>query len=38
MGQHVHGWAYDLRHGLLKDLEVDPADEPAHSIYNLDNL
>jgi carbonic anhydrase len=38
MGAHVHGWAYDLRHGLLKDLEIDPDDQPAHGIYHLDNL
>lgn len=38
MADHVHGWAYDLRHGLLKDLEIDPADEPARSIYDLDGL
>ena len=38
MGDHVHGWAYDLRHGLLKDLEIDPADEPARRIYDLDHL
>jgi carbonic anhydrase len=38
MGEHVHGWAYDLRHGLLKDLEIDPADEPAHGVYHFDNL
>jgi len=38
MGEHVHGWAYDLRHGLLEDLEIDPADEPARNIYDLENL
>ncbi len=38
MGAHVHGWAYDLRHGLLKDLEIDPADESARRIYHLDGL
>ena len=38
MGEHVHGWAYDLRHGLLKDLLIDPADEPARTIYDLDGL
>ncbi|MGA7758827.1 MAG: carbonic anhydrase [Ilumatobacteraceae bacterium] len=38
MGNHVHGWAYDLRHGLLKDLQIDPADEPARNIYELDGL
>ena len=38
MGAHVHGWVYDLRHGLLRDLEIDPADEPARAIYELDGL
>jgi carbonic anhydrase len=38
MGEHVHGWVYDLRHGLLTDLDIDPADEPARSIYELDGL
>jgi carbonic anhydrase len=38
MREHVHGWAYDLRRGLLKDLEIDPEDEPAHGIYHFDNL
>jgi len=38
MGAHVDGWAYDLHHGLLKDLKIDPADEPARRIYDLDNL
>jgi carbonic anhydrase len=38
MGAHVHGWAYDLRRGLLKDLDIDPADQPAHHMYHLDNL
>lgn len=36
MANHVHGWAYDIRRGLLKDLEVDPADEPARYIYDID--
>ena len=35
---HVHGWVYDLRRGLLNDLEIDPADEPARGVYELDNL
>jgi len=34
----LHGWVYDLRHGLLTDLEIDPADEPARGIYELDGL
>jgi len=38
MGAPVHGWVYDLRHSLLKDLEIDPADEPARRIFDLDNL
>jgi carbonic anhydrase len=38
MGEHVHGWVYDLRHGLLTDLEIDPADEPARRSYELDGL
>ena len=38
MVDHVHGWAYDLRRGLLKDLLIDPADQPARSIYELDGL
>ncbi len=38
MGNHVHGWVYDLRHGLLNDLRIDPADEPARRIYDLENL
>jgi len=29
---------YDLRHGLLKDLEIDPADEPSRRIYDPENL
>ncbi len=38
MDKHIHGWAYDIRHGLLKDLEIDPADEPARDIYHFDGL
>lgn len=38
MGAHVHGWVYELRHGLLRDLQIDPADEPARAIYELDGL
>jgi carbonic anhydrase len=25
---HVHGWVYDLKEGLLRDLEVDPDADP----------
>ncbi len=35
---HVHGWVYDIRHGLLNDLCIDPADESARSLYELDDL
>jgi carbonic anhydrase len=35
---HVHGWVYDLRHGLLRDLMIDPAEEPARAIFELDGL
>ncbi|MGB0114199.1 MAG: carbonic anhydrase [Ilumatobacteraceae bacterium] len=38
MKDHVHGWAYDIRKGLLTDLQVDPNDEPARHIYELDGL
>jgi carbonic anhydrase len=38
MGAHVHGWVYDIRQGLLHDLEVDPDDQPAGRIYRLDGL
>lgn len=35
---HVHGWVYDIRQGVLTDLEIDPADEPARGIYTLEGL
>jgi hypothetical protein len=38
MRDHVHGWVYDLRRGLLEDLLIDPAEEPARSIYHLEGL
>ena len=38
MGSHIHGWAYDIRRGVLKDLKIDPAEESARGIYILDNL
>ena len=31
-------WSYDLRHGLLEDLEIDPADEPTWGVYDLEGL
>jgi carbonic anhydrase len=34
---HVHGWVYDIRDGLLRDLEVDPElDFVGHEIYDYD--
>jgi carbonic anhydrase len=34
---HVHGWVYDIRDGLLRDLEVDPESEFAgHEIYDYE--
>jgi carbonic anhydrase len=38
MRNHVHGWVYDLRRGLLNDLLIDPADESARNIYDLEGL
>jgi carbonic anhydrase len=38
MKDHVHGWVYDIRQGLLHDLEIDPADETARRIYEIEGL
>ncbi len=38
MASHVHGWAYDIRKGLLKDLEITTADQPSLAIYDFKNL
>jgi carbonic anhydrase len=38
MRAHVHGWVYDIRQGLLRDLMIDPGDEPASWIYELNGL
>lgn len=35
---HVHGWVYDIHHGLLTDLEIDPAEETASHIYEFGGL
>lgn len=36
---HVHGWVYDLRDGLLRDLQVDPEREfPGLHLYDYDDL
>ena len=35
---HVHGWVYDIRQGLLHDLRIDPADESARHVYEIDGL
>lgn len=37
-GAHVHGWVYDIRKGLLHDLDVDPSDESARHVYKFDYL
>ncbi|MEM8904315.1 MAG: carbonic anhydrase [Actinomycetota bacterium] len=35
----VHGWVYDLEHGLIRDLRIDPAtDFDAVSLYDYDDL
>jgi len=31
--QHVHGWVYDIREGLLRDLEVDPDHRDDRGVY-----
>jgi carbonic anhydrase len=34
---HVHGWVYDIRDGLLRDLCIDPeVDFVGHEIYNYE--
>jgi len=34
---HIHGWVYDIRDGLLRDLEIDPeVDFDGHEIYDYD--
>jgi carbonic anhydrase len=36
---HVHGWVYDIREGLLRDLEIDPESEfDGGRIYLYDDL
>jgi len=36
---HIHGWAYDLRDGLINDLNVTfTSPEDLHSVYHFDNL
>lgn len=36
---HVHGWVYDIRDGLLKDLNIDPErDFDGHGIYDYKDL
>jgi carbonic anhydrase len=36
---HVHGWVYDIRDGVLRDLEIDPDDDfEAHAIYDYTEL
>ncbi len=36
---HVHGWVYDIRDGLLRDLAIDPdRDFEGHEIFNYRDL
>ena len=36
---HVHGWVYDIRDGVLRDLEIDPErDFDGHDIYDYCDL
>lgn len=38
-GAHVHGWVFDIRTGLLRDLHVDPAaDLAASAVYRYDDV
>jgi carbonic anhydrase len=38
-GLQIHGWVYELEHGLINDLCIDPdGDFDALAIYNYDNL
>lgn len=35
----MHGWVYDLREGLLRDLEIDPErDFDGRRIYDYDDV
>jgi len=34
---HVHGWVYDIRDGVLRDLQIDPEkDFPDHDLYDYE--
>jgi carbonic anhydrase len=33
--EHVHGWVYDIREGLLRDLDVDPRHRSDLDVYSL---
>jgi carbonic anhydrase len=33
VAEHVHGWVYDIREGLLRDLQVDPSHRGELNVY-----
>jgi carbonic anhydrase len=33
--EHVHGWVYDIREGLLRDLDVNPRHRSDLDVYSL---
>jgi carbonic anhydrase len=33
--EHIHGWVYDIREGLLRDLQVDPRHRSDLDVYSL---
>ena len=35
VSEHVHGWVYDIREGLLRDLNVDPSHRGDRGVYAL---
>lgn len=35
VAEHVHGWVYDIREGLLRDLNVDPSHRGDRGVYAL---
>lgn len=35
VAEHVHGWVYDIREGLLRDLDVDPRHRGDRRVYAL---